>query len=195
MRLIECDVDGVLLDIWTPVEAYYRERGVHFSFEEEVKSFGMMELGNRRREVLNLLCDSEIRKRCTFYSGSDIFIAMLLGIAVQRRYSVVLNTHERDMAVAEVKRSLLVDFEGRVGRLLGRDVTGVLSSNISIGGTKEMLNSYVVIDDAVPNLNRSKADYKLLFDRFHNRYEVVNGMQRVRSYEDVLKWVERVCVM
>ena len=195
MRLIECDVDGVLLDIWTPVEVYYREKGVHFSFEEEVKSFGMMELGNRRREVLNLLCDSEIRKRCIFYNGADSFIAMLVGIVRQRGYSVVLNTHERDKDVAEVKRNLLVAFEKRVGMLVGYDVSGVLGCNIGIGGTKEMLNSYVVIDDAIPNLKRSTADYKLLFDRFHNRYEVAEGMQRVYNYADVLQWVERVCMV
>lgn len=186
-KIIECDVDGVLLDIYTPVEEYLNSPKVNykFSFENEVKTWGMTELGAKRYFVLEHLTNSVLRGRAKFYDGAVEFIRGICDKAKEKGYEVVLNTVESNSACAYEKNKLLVDFRAKVGRSFTINVQ-------SYKRNKEMLCSDIVIEDSIPNIERSNARVKILKNMFHNRtnYNIIKtDYIRCNDYTDIYNTV------
>lgn len=177
MNIIELDVDGVLLDVYTPVEKYLASQGLHFSFKDSVRTWGMKETGNLRPMLLKLLTDAEIRKNADWYDGAVAFVDYLAKLCKRHNYKLVLNTHEFNYEAAKVKVDKLEELKSAV--------SDDFDINVQCGPCKEMLNSYICIDDSLENICRSTAKYPLLFDSFHNT-ELYNGprkgIKRVSTY-------------
>lgn len=190
-RIFECDVDGVIFDIWSPVEKILAERGVDFSFDRDVKTYQMYELGNLRDEVLRLLLDADVRHRASFFAGADAFVRYLSYYCRSNDFALVFNTHEHNREAAIEKQNRLISFFKESG-LTERDYM----YQISMADNKEMLKSVIVIDDCVANLERSDAVCRIIFDRFHNRgetdmkYERTGSMFRVKSYRDCQQFLD-----
>lgn len=186
-KILECDVDGVLLDIYTPAEIYFNNiTDGNFKFANEVKTWGMTELGNRRGIALESLTNSEVRKGAKFYNGAVEFVRGLCTVTNDRGYEVVLNTVESNSQCAYVKNKILTNFMNEVGRHF--------TINIQVGRQKEMLISDIVIEDSIPNIERSTARIKLLKDMFHNtsRYNLIKtNYVRCNNYRDIFDMVVR----
>lgn len=177
MNIIELDVDGVLLDVYTPVEKYLASQGLYFSFKDSVRTWGMRETGILRPMLLKLLTDAEIRKNADWYDGAVNFVEYIARFCKRHNYKLVLNTHESNYAAAKVKLDKL---EG-----LKSEVIEDFDINVQCGPCKEMLNSYICIDDSLDNICRSTAKHPILFNSFHNT-ELYNGprkgFKRVDTY-------------
>ena len=181
MNIIELDVDGVLLDVYTPVEKYLASQGLYFSFKDSVRTWGMRETGILRPMLLKLLTDAEIRKNADWYDGAVNFVEYIARFCKRHNYKLVLNTHESNYAAAKVKLDKL---EG-----LKKEVTEDFDINVQCSPCKEMLNSYICIDDSLDNICRSTAKCPILFNSFHNT-EMYNGprkgFKRVDTYAGVM---------
>lgn len=177
MNIIELDVDGVLLDVYTPVEKYLASQGLYFSFKNSVRTWGMRETGNLRPVLLKLLTDAEIRKNADWYDGAVKFVDYMSKFCKRHDYKLVLNTHEFNYSAAQIKANKLEELKSAVSE--------DFDINIQCGPCKEMLNSYICIDDSLENICRSTAEYPLLFNSFHNT-ELYNGprkgIKRVSTY-------------
>lgn len=201
LKILECDVDGVLLNIWEPVEKVLqqRHRNCDFTFEKYVTTFDMSELGVAKTEVLDLLLSAEIRSKAPFFQGAETFVKELCQLCEKNDMVLVFNTQEKTKQSGEVKRAKMQEFLERVSTLYPYKEESVYI-NVQVGGRKEMLNSFIVIDDAIPNLLLSEAKNKLLFDRFHNKekYNAPLLMQsrtpiiRVKNYKDVVQQIKVV---
>ena len=186
MGIVEIDVDGVLLDIYTPVENYLRQQGLQFSFVERVKTWSMKETGNLRPVLIKLLTDADIRKSANWYPGADIFVKELSDKCREMGYKLVLNTHEFNIPCANVKVEKLKELS---------EITGVeFVQNVQCGYRKEMLDSLICVDDSLENICRSPAKNPLLYNSFHNT-ELYNGrrkgFKRVYTYNEILQEVAR----
>ena len=181
-RIVECDVDGVLLDIYTPVEEALKRQGIEFSFKDSVKTWGMKEIGPLRNTIIPMLLDAELRSQAQWMTGAKDFVKQLSDLCEQLGYTLVLNTHERYYATAKVKLSLLQE--------LAAETEVNFEINVQCGYVKEMLKSYICIDDSLDNIVRSKSKNPLLFNSFHNT-ELYNGyrcnIHRVDGYSGVLR--------
>lgn len=182
MDIVEVDVDGVLLDVYTPVENYLKQQGLNFSFEKSVKTWSMKETGNLRPMLLKLLTDADTRKYAMWYKGAVEFVSALADECKKQGYKLVLNTHEFNIPCANVKVEKLNEL---------RELTGAdFETNIQCGYKKEMLDSLVCVDDSLENICRSPSKNPLLFNTFHNT-ELYNGVRkgfkRVYSYHDVIQ--------
>lgn len=185
-KIIECDVDGVLLDIYTPIEVALEKRGTPFSFEREVRTWGMTECGGRAKELKALLSDPELRSQSHFYIGAIDFLRNLNLICNNRGWVLALNSHEWRIDTANVKAQILDNL-----RLTYPYLSNVCI-NISKGTKKEMLNSYIVIDDAIPNIEQSVATHRILYGMFHNTpmyNKIPKGAERIEGYESILQRV------
>lgn len=187
MNIVEVDVDGVLLDVYTPVEEHLRRQGLRFSFAESVKTWSMKETGNLRPMLLKLLTDADTRKYANWYSGADIFVKALSDKCNELGYKLVLNTHEFNIPCANVKAAKLKEL---------KELTGAkFVSNVQCGYSKEMLDSIICVDDSLENICRSPSKDPLLFNSFHNT-ELYNGprkgFKRVYTYFEVMKELGRV---
>lgn len=187
--IVEIDVDGVLLDIYTPIELYLYVNGRSFSFSEKVKTWGMSECGYMySKELKKLLVDPELRSQAQFYDGALDFVYEMDKYAKRRGMQVVLNSHEYRMDTAKVKQRIL---EGMISKCGFYDIL----INISKGFSKEMLDSYICIDDAIPNIERSTAKYRILYGMFHNVPDynrIPKGSERIVGYKNILRRVNEI---
>lgn len=183
-KILECDVDGVLFDIWTPVENRLQYENIDFKFDRDVCTYSMRETGERRKRLLELLLSADIRKEADFFQGADDFVSSLYEFCKKNDMRLLLNTHELYTDAAVVKGSRIAGLVRRTG--IACDV------NITVGGVKRMPSSFVVIDDCMDNLLLSPAICRILFDRFHNRsnsdvtLQYRNNILRGYSYDSIL---------
>ena len=189
LNIVEIDVDGVLLDVYTPVEEHLRQQGLRFSFEKSVKTWSMKETGNLRPVLLKLLTDADTRKYATWYPGAVEFISVLADKCREQGYKLVLNTHEFNMPCANVKVEKLKEL---------RALTGArFETNIQCSYNKEMLDSLICVDDSLENICRSPSKNPLLFNSFHNT-ELYNGprkgFKRVYTYYEIMQELNKVKV-
>ena len=187
MKIVEIDVDCVLLDVYTPVENYLRERGINFKFADSVRTFGMKETGQLRSTLLHLLTDADMRRQAEWYNGAKSFVRFLSEYCKYHNYALVLNTHERNYAAAQVKLQKLEELQMETG--------ACFESNVQCGGRKEMLHSFICVDDCLDNICRSPAEHPLLFNMCHNT-ELYNGYRkgivRVNGYDGVITAMQAI---
>lgn len=164
--IVECDVDGVLLNIYKPIEDYLEYKGKPelrgFKFEDRVRSWGMQELGNLRKDIFELIKRPDLRAKAVWYYGAEDFLYNLYSICMEHNAVLVLNSHESSVDAGRVKLDLLVNLASRLG------ILPIINVQVS-RGSKEMLKSYICIDDCVNNLLRSPASYKFVVSACHNR--------------------------
>ena len=176
-NIIELDVDGVLLDIYTPVEKYLSLCGIDFRFERDASSYSLDELGDLRNPVKKALTDADMRCRALFYDGAVDFLTALCQFADDNGLTVLLHTSEYNAASAAEKKKKLDYLQSK---------THISFDYIIEKGDKIMLpNTLICIDDSVDNLKRSNAPIKILYAQFHNK-EYPDDMIRVESYENLL---------
>lgn len=188
-KILELDVDGVLLDVYTPVELYLSLNGQNFSFAENIKTWGMSECGPVvSKELKKLIVDPELRGQATFYNGAIDFLYEIYKYSKQKNMQLVLNSHEFRRDTAKVKQHIIEN-------MLSTSGLSDIKYNISSGLNKEMLNSYICIDDSIPNIETSKAKYRILYGMFHNTptYNIIpKGSERIEGYDNILRRVSEI---
>lgn len=191
MKIFECDVDGVLLDIYTPVDKYMQRQDSSFSCKDRIHTWSMRELGVHRKPVLDLLLSEQVRNDSDFYPNVDNFILGLCTLAKVNGGLLVFNSHEMLQSSAKVKYKKLKAKLESLG--ISNDIYTI---NISCGVKKEMLKSFVVIDDALPNIEQSSAQNKILFGLFHNDpcyNRIPEDCVRLCDYADILRHISVLC--
>lgn len=161
-RVIDCDVDGVLLDIYTPVEKMLNESGYDIKFERDCTTWSMQSLGELRPLVLTAFTDPNIRVKAEWYSYAESMLMALSKFASQQGFQVILNTHEINPDCANIKYTKCKNIISKLGvRNIG--------INVQTGGKKVQLeNSQICIEDSLPNLIASPAYLKFLIPHRHN---------------------------
>ena len=186
-KIVEVDVDGVLLDIYSPVEQYLSKRGIPFSFESNVITWGMTECGGLEKDLKKLLIDPKLRSESTFYPNAVQFVKDIATIAKDRNWRLVFNSHEFRKDTAKIKAKIIED--------LISDNNLVADYVVSCGVHKEMLNSHICIDDSIPNIEASKAKHRIIFGMFHNTpmyNKIPKGAERIEGYNNILERVRQI---
>lgn len=161
-RVIDCDVDGVLLDIYTPIEKMLSESGYDIKFERDCTTWGMQSLGEVRPLVLTAFTDPNIRAKAEWYPYAESMLMALSRFASQQGFRVILNTHETNPACADIKYTKCKSIISK----LGVHNVGI---NVQVGGKKAQLeDSKICIEDSLPNLIASPAYLKFLVPHKHN---------------------------
>lgn len=179
-NVIEIDADGVLFDIYTPAEAYLCQMGIDFSFERDVRSYTMTELGDQRNIVLQSLTIPECRKGAILYHGAQKFLQDLTELIEGRPVEVVINTAEYDIESVSIKARLL---ENLIGSL-------PIQKKIVLGDKTPLANAVICIEDALPNLEYSKAPIKICRAQFHN-HDCGEDIFRTSSYDEMLLQIKK----
>lgn len=168
-KLIEIDVDGVLLDPYTPAEHYLMRNGIRVDFNK-CSTYGLYELGVQRRSAIKALISSEVRRNSRPYPGAEQFLRQLAAIASEYYWQIVLHTSEFEEACIPVKAKLLRDLTKQL------PAQAPVSGNIVLGEKPMFANAFICIEDSVENLERSPAPVKICRSQFHNK-----GVQFLRT--------------
>ena len=163
---IEIDVDGVLADMDGSYTEYVKHLLPDFTEEKYVRNWGLPELKEAYPEVHKII--TSLWVNADFYSDLPYFPKVVEGM--QKLYEVskgkaniVVHTHIlNDELVYKSRENWL--------KRLQRDSGVPFKIEISFGDVKDTRDkSFIVIEDNVFNLQKSKADYKMLIRRWHNR--------------------------
>lgn len=188
-KIVELDVDGVIGDLYSPIEKIIRTEfpDKNFRFEKDVKSFGMKGVDPKiKKRIFELFKDPEIIKNEPLYSGCKTFLKKLYAISKKNNFDIVIHTHMLDKYVAEARKTWLESLITSL-RLDGVKVV------IDCGKEKNMFKgTYYVVEDCIENLKKSDAQIKILLDRPHNNEKTNAGLldglicYRCNSYSDIL---------
>lgn len=179
-NVIECDVDGVLLDIYSPVEQELMNRGMNFKFDHDVHTWDMKETGELRPELLRLLTSPEMRVKACWYSWAGDLAQSLYYLAQNKGWKLVFNSHEVSPDTAGIKSKLLKEF---------KDCYNLKDAEIIVqcGKSKEMQsNAVICVEDCLPNIIRSQAPIKFLIAHTHNSPKtnaIPSNIIRVTPYQ------------
>lgn len=161
-KVISCDVDGVLLDIYTPIEQWINSFGYDLDFERDCTTWGMESLGKLRPLVFSAFANSEIRGKAEWYPYAESLLLALCDFASKQGFQLVLNTHESSLSCADIKFNKCKELISRLG-------VSNIAVNIQTGGHKlPCKNERICIEDSLPNLIDSPAYLKFLIPHRHN---------------------------
>lgn len=168
--LIEIDVDGVVANIHGGLNKPVSKKfGVDFDGERDLKTWGMHEVGEEKRKFI-----FELFKTPQFIGDlkplDDAIDALISINKLIEHYGcgqIVFNTNIADNCV-DIRSAWLDDIIKK---------TGITATKI-VNPTypKAMLRSFIVVEDNLDNLNRSKAFVKILVRRGHNRSVTSNDI-------------------
>jgi 5'(3')-deoxyribonucleotidase len=192
-HILEVDVDGVLGDLYTPIEKVINKEypEANFSFQKDVHSFGMKDLNPQiRARIFELFKDPQIIINEPLYYGAKSFLKQLYKISEKKGCQLVIHTHMMSPQVAIVRKLWL---EALIKELNIKKTQIV----IDCGDSKTMLhNRNVVVEDCIENLCKSTASVKILRTMPHNNEktnkELLKDLKyhRCNSYRKILKTIE-----
>lgn len=164
-RLVELDVDGVLANIHCGLNPYVQSILPGFDGDTHIMTYDMQELNKidvrLRTTIFSLFTDPE------FIGSLELFPGTLEAL-------IDLDAHLKSTGDKMGINSLLCsesamhsrkDWLERVIRAAGID----FKTNVGCSRQKEVLDSFVTVEDNVDNLIRSTAPIKILIRRGHNR--------------------------
>lgn len=187
-KSLACDVDGVLLECYPPINSrIINEFGypTDFRIQRVVRSWNMMELPEEiRRFALDCMGDAEIVEQYTFKKGSMKFVKELYDCITESGGEFIFNTHCFNEEVGRVRRQQL--------EMLSQKLGIHPTYNISIGKKKVNCPSDIIIDDCMNNLDASPAETKILFSMFHNRDLKDTDVYRSNNYNEIVRLVKEV---
>lgn len=172
--LIEIDLDGVIADIYSPVERLIKGEGYHNFTFDNVKTYEAKEpnIGCPRVEMNKWFNRPEIYNIIEPYKGVEELISWLL----RNKVKVVINTK----STIEVEEGKRVWIEALKHRIKDGKIHYIIETS---AGLKKMLkNSRVLIEDSLENIRRSPAETKFLISRHHNKKE--NNLKYISLFED-----------
>lgn len=179
-RLIEIDVDGVLLDPYPSAERYLAQQGYDVRFNQ-CSTYGLHELGKLREPTLKALTSPVVRKNSRLYPGADKFIKQLSVAASEFYWDVCLHTSEYNAECIPIKKKII---ENIVSDMPVRAV-------IEVGDKHMFGNAFICIEDCADNLLRSPAPIKICRAQFHNE-NTSKEIFRTDKYDVMLSLIVNV---
>lgn len=165
MKLIEIDVDGVLGNIHGSLGPYLTDIYPGFDGDKHITSWGMKELNDintsLRPRILKLFNNPEFILNMPVFDGVPKALNSLKKAADKAGFEIIINSNSYKPCIAAKKKWLQ--------KLLSKASVEILC-RVTSDSVKSMLDSYVVVEDNPDNLKASKAPYKILIRRGHNRF-------------------------
>lgn len=186
--IVEFDLDGVLLDIYTAMESlYYRHTGKTICFESDVSNWGMSDLEpSVRSDIFKLFGNPVLFSSVTAYQDAYLFLHNVLKLI--HNGTIVLHTYVPNDACSEARRR-----SPAVNRLIGTICSAGARCILCIDtdGSKQGLKGLtplVALDDNASYLSDSckvrHCGVKFLYSQFHNKHVQNPMLHRVNGYTE-----------
>jgi 5'(3')-deoxyribonucleotidase len=193
-KIIEIDADGVLINM----DGSYTEHVIDiipdFSEEKYVTDWGFpllkKEYPEARERIFDLYKNPDFIKSLPRYENVVEGLKKLSFLLnfLDDDYKILIHTHMRGKEVAKARREWLyqlkedaeVDFDIKISSGIKKDVS---------------ISKFCSIEDNIDNLKRSKAKYKILMQRCHNRkygLEDINIIGEGKIVQNFLEAVEYI---
>lgn len=182
-KLIEVDVDGVLLDPYTPAEKWLSAKGYDITFEK-CTSYSLKELGELSKPAKTALIHPVVRSNSKPYQGAAKFLRQLAAMANEFYWDVVLHSSEFVIECVPIKN-----------RLIDELIEGTpIHKHIELGPKHMLKDSFICVEDCLDNLHSSDAPIKICRKQFHNTagYTDSDISLYTASYDEMLDCILEV---
>jgi 5'(3')-deoxyribonucleotidase len=174
MKVIEVDMDGVCVDIYSYIEEKVKSEGYKDFTFDNIKTYNMVNsgIGCPRVVIQKYFFDEKVFEECTI---SEQAIEFFKWVNTLEDTVLVIHSHATKSEILDAKREIVkvLDEEGIIYKL-----------QLDSTPMKRMLkDSYIVIEDSLDNLYSSTADIKILFKQHHNKRE--NNQNFEDLYEEL----------
>ena len=190
-RIIEVDVDGVLASIHSAVDPYLQDICPGFRADERAQSYSMDEFDaidtRLKTTIFSLFNNPEFIGKLPMFPGTLLALTELNQHLELTGDRLLINT----LVCNEVCVAPRKDWLDRVVKSAGIK----FEANVGFSKQKEVLNSYVTVEDNIDNLIRSKASIKILIRRGHNRNARVSDFGTVEHLYFCNTFVEAVNII